>query len=180
MFDFEEESVDSRAKSIKEITDELPDITGQSKYSFLIITDPHFGAGHERDDNAFIKKFEKLLQNQDKSLQPKFLVNLGDTLNAGKKSEARDYTAFCEKIVNSAKKISNTDNFKIYTILGNHDLYNTGWNTWKKHIYPYTSYYHFELNSGSENHRKRGEGWRLCTLCMDSFSGNTSIHFSLL
>lgn len=35
-------------------------------------------------------------------------------------------------------------------------------------------------NSGSENHRKRIEGWRLCTLCMDSFSGNTSIHFSLL
>ncbi len=38
---------------------------------------------------------------------------------------------------------------KSLTILGNHDLYNNGWENWKAQVYPYTAYYSLVLNGKS-------------------------------
>lgn len=151
---FDEETVDSRATSVTSLPltssaeDALPDIQGLSRYSFVIITDSHFGAAKERYDDEFCAWFETQLASADEAARPRFVANLGDTLNAGAKSEADDYNSFCDRLKSLAAAAGLTT-LPVYTILGNHDLYNNGWNVWKHNVYPYTSYYQFSLASNA-------------------------------
>ena len=151
---FNEENVDSRATSAcvlplaSDSTDTLPNLAGRAVYSFVIITDAHFGAARERRDSAFYALFSKQLNASDESKRPRFVVNLGDTLNAGKAGEADDYLRFCDEL-RARAAAAGVPELPIYTILGNHDLYNNGWEVWKDALYPFTSYYTFSLASGA-------------------------------
>ena len=82
------------------------------------------------------------------------IINLGDTADGGHLSECSDYNSYLERIRNLAVKknvVDSAEDFKIYTILGNHDLYNNGWKNWKKTIYPYKSTYYFSLSADSSS-----------------------------
>lgn len=145
-------AVDSRSREIKILQkQDVPDFTTtSSKYSFVILTDAHFGTEKtERREKEFLQKFESLLSAQDE-LKPRFIINLGDTLNAGRDDEADLFNEASQTWRKKAKEISSADDFKIYSILGNHDLYNEGWQIWKEKIWPRVSYYKFFLDANSD------------------------------
>lgn len=145
-------AVDSRSREIKILQNQdVPELpTKPSKYSFLILTDTHFGTEKtERREKEFLQKFESLLSAQDE-LKPRFIINLGDTLNAGRDDEADFFNEVSQTWREKAKEILSADDFKIYSILGNHDLYNGGWQAWKEKIWPCVSYYKFFLDANSD------------------------------
>ena len=144
---FDEESPESRAKSALTLNDDdLPPLTAH-RYSFVIITDTHFGASKSRNDDKFIAWLDTQLDAADEGLRPRFVVNLGDTLDSGRDGQADDYIAFCEQLQETAAR-HNLPRFPVYAVLGNHDTYNNGWEVWKRRVYPYTSYYTFTTADG--------------------------------
>lgn len=141
-FLFYEESVESRASSIDNLSStEIPSLT-DTKYSFVLFADIHVGVSKFYDNkNKFLNWFSTQLENSDPALCPKFLVSLGDNMNTG--CEDDEYNAFLRQVKDIANiKISNPD-FKTYSVLGNHDLYHNGWERFKKTIFPYKSAYKF-------------------------------------
>lgn len=141
-------SVDSRSRKIKNLQGaDIPQIEGNpEKYSFVILTDAHFGTEKvERREKEFLQKLDSLLQGE---LPPRFIVNLGDTLNAGRESEADLFNATSQSWREKAAE-KGAARFKVYSILGNHDLYNGGWKFWEEKIWPCFSYYKFFVNASS-------------------------------
>lgn len=153
---FGEDDVDERFSGFSDLSGETvlsSDLGLDGKYSFIVVTDVHIGASdvHSSKMNDFLDEISSLFENSDKTKIPRFIINLGDTADGGHLSECNDYNSYLEKIRNLAvekKVVSSAEDFKIYTILGNHDLYNNGWTNWKKTIYPYKSTYYFSLSSG--------------------------------
>lgn len=153
---FGEEDVDERFSGFSDLSGETvlsSDLGLNGKYSFIVVTDVHIGASdvHSSKMNDFLDEISSLFESSDKTKVPRFIVNLGDTADGGHLSECNDYNSYLEKIKKLALKknvVSSAEDFKVYTILGNHDLYNNGWTDWKKTIYPYKSTYYFSLSSG--------------------------------
>ena len=157
---FGEEDVDERFRGFSDLSGEtvLSSSLGlNGKYSFIVVTDVHIGASDVRSSkmNDFLNEISLLFESIDKTKIPRFIVNLGDTADGGHLSEYNDYNSYLEKIRKLAVEknvVSSTEAFKIYTILGNHDLYNNGWTDWKKTVYPYKSTYYFSLSSGAADY----------------------------
>lgn len=157
---FGEEDVDERFSGFSDLSGEtvLSSSLGlNGKYSFIVVTDVHIGASDVRSSkmNDFLDEISLLFESIDKTKIPRFIVNLGDTADGGHLSEYNDYNSYLEKIRKLAVEknvVSSTEAFKIYTILGNHDLYNNGWTDWKKMVYPYKSTYYFSLSSGAADY----------------------------
>lgn len=157
MLHFSGSQVDDRATAIATVSGSDLPIISDTVYSFLIIADAHFGASKTNKHlDRFREKFTALFDAED-SEKPRFIINLGDNMDDGKQDEADD----CLKLENQLKEIAkeklslaSADDFKIYTILGNHDLYaEDGWDVWKKSFFPGTkygtSYYRFTLGAFS-------------------------------
>ena len=157
---FGEEDVDDRFSGFSDLSGEtvLSSSLGlNGKYSFIVVTDVHIGASDVRSSkmNDFLDEISSLFESIDKTKIPRFIVTLGDTADGGHLSEYNDYNSYLEKIRKLAVEknvVSSTEAFKIYTILGNHDLYNNGWTDWKKTVYPYKSTYYFSLSSGAADY----------------------------
>ena len=132
-----DENVQKRASQLTEITGEdLPGAAGGT-YNVLLLSDIHFGKPKPRHDGQFLDWLE-----ENKS-ELKFCINLGDTADHGLGSELDDYLAFEQKIT---AKLGAPHT---YPVIGNHDLYNSGWKQWKEKMYPNTSFYHFTLGAFS-------------------------------
>ncbi|MFA6856010.1 MAG: metallophosphoesterase [Treponema sp.] len=143
-----EDSVRTRAESLTQL--KIPaSVSGSDvSYTVAVITDVHFGADKSRNvDDAFLSWLDNL---KETSGFPKFVLCLGDVAEHGYESEIADYNTFCSKI----RKY----NIEVYSILGNHDLYNGGWQYWKKIIKPETSFYHFKTNNFSWYFLDTGNG----------------------
>lgn len=116
------------------------------KYKVLVLTDLHFGVTHVDDP---VPGFKKWYEGLTDSELPAFCLSLGDQVDHGYRDELKDYDAFVKYI--------ESRNVKVYNVIGNHDLYNSGWGGWKDTCYPNTSTYKFEtqkiswygLDSGS-------------------------------
>lgn len=172
---FGKNDVDARSSVVRALADS-PDLSAQiqippvsSKYSVLVMTDLHFGATREDLElDAFLSWLENWFktysegETKDVTKLPRFAINLGDTADGGHDSEYRDYLGFEKQI----KKIANrylygdgeestayetNEKFKVYSILGNHDLYNNGSRGFEKLIFPYISSYHFTVDSDSSD-----------------------------
>ena len=147
---FTETGVEDRStKALPLVGQNLPQVGNGGKYSFIVLTDSHFGdSNYERRDQIFLQKFKLLLQNPDPALRPSFIVNLGDSMDGGHESEADFFNATAAIWIQTAKSELGVSDYKVYSVLGNHDLYNNGWEVWRRKIYPYTSYYTFSLDAG--------------------------------
>ena len=144
---FNEESADSRAKTLTILSsDDTPQIESES-FSFVVVTDVHFGAASERHNEAFFAKLDPQLAHSDETKRPRFLVCLGDSADGGHEVEYKEYNSFLNEVAEHAERISGEKNFKSYTIMGNHDTYNNGWEEFKKLVFPNTSFYTFSLSS---------------------------------
>ena len=140
-FLYRKNTVDQRANTIYEIpADEKPVIPESGSYTVVLISDVHFGAEKPtkpRKDDKFFAEIDNM------SNKPAFALCLGDIAEHGYESEME---SFIKEIVEPLK-----DKYGIptYTVVGNHDLYNSGWYSFKKHIYPKTSFYHFTTKNFS-------------------------------
>ena len=139
--------VDRRSKELVKLTgSELSfDIdTMPSKYDCLLITDVHFGNDHYsvRQD-AFFKSLEEYRSNHPApNPQILFCIALGDIADHGRADEFDDYEAFQNRIAAVIGKPNS-----VYNVVGNHDLYNSGWKLWEKSCYPHKSAYYFETKN---------------------------------
>ncbi len=127
-------AVSARAAELYKIPEpQVPKVPSDGKYSILVITDVHFGAESEekkRMDSDFLLEISEL------SEKPLFAVCLGDVAERGLEKE---FVAYDNEII---KKLS-AMGIKTFNVVGNHDLYNSGWRWYSKYTYPYTSFYHF-------------------------------------
>ena len=123
---FDEDDVDERTSSLKKLSDLSFDA---DVFSFVIVSDVHFGSSASRDNAAFFEWYKNALES-------------------GYKSEFEEYNEFLREI-ESMESSYWGKSIKSLTILGNHDLYNNGWENWKAQVYPYTAYYSLVLNGKS-------------------------------
>lgn len=106
-----------------------------SKYDVLLITDLHFGTYTKNTVENFLEWFNAI---PDENL-PAFCLSLGDQLDTGGSSEAESYNKFISHIEER--------NVKVFNVIGNHDIYSSGWKVWEEELYPYTSFYKFETQN---------------------------------
>lgn len=141
-------SVQSRISSLQVIEDTDLSLnsslwtSSQEEYSFLVLTDVHVGSlradGNELPINDFNDFLENTLPSLSDTLKPKFCVLLGDNIDWGDEVFVPEIKAFKKKIEDSGLKILN--------VLGNHDLYQDGYEIWKSYSYPGESFYIFKTN----------------------------------
>lgn len=148
-FLFKEDDVERRFSEFKDVSSpSLSETVLPSKYSGIIVTDVHFGGSETFKEEKFFERLSSHYDTAEDGMKPRFLVCLGDTANSGASSELKDFNSFAFKVKTMAKEklnLSSEDDFPVYTILGNHDLYNNGWDNWKKLVYPYTSSFYFDV-----------------------------------
>ena len=119
-------------------------------YTVAIFSDIHFGGKNgSRHEQNFLDWLEK---SKAEGNCPEFCICLGDIADHGKRSEFAAYTDFSRKVE------AILGNGKVYNVLGNHDLYNNGWDDYHELIFPYESFYTFKTKQFS---------W----YCIDSASG---------
>lgn len=155
---FGEEKVNERAEnffsdeSILSPQEALGSHTGA--YSFVIFSDIHVGAAYEDSSEArnyrssFLKKFTELYE-QDDTIKPRFVICMGDSANDGYEHQYKKYTSYCESIRSIGNEKLGIENFKIYTAIGNHDLFHNGYRYWEKHIFPNHTFYGFKAGGFS-------------------------------
>lgn len=138
--------VKERTKKIEKLIGaDVPPVT-PGVFTVLVITDVHFGAeklpknGPRFDDDFFDWLGNFITANPTQ--KPAFCVGLGDMAEHGWEEEFKQYEEFTGYL---KKKY----NITTYNAVGNHDLYNSGWQHYKKYLYPYKSLYYFEAGNFS-------------------------------
>ena len=142
------ESVHDRADSITHVAGPASVQTLPNDYTVIVLTDIHFGykdgfgraIDHDDLDNTFFNWLDNYIASHEK---PAFCICLGDVVQHGWESEFQEYVAFCTKL---SAKLTTTGANLVYTVLGNHDVYNSGWNNYTKYVFP-TSFYRFDTNT---------------------------------
>ena len=145
------ESVHSRADTLSDIA--APSISGgKTAYRVIVFSDVHFGGTQDHDsvDTKFFNWIQGLKDANDGNF-PEFCICLGDIVDHGNASEYSKYTAF-------TARLESTFGLRTYTVLGNHDLFNSGWDIWKKTVFPYVSFYRFKTSSFSWYFLDTGSG----------------------
>jgi len=145
------EFVDERADSLKELS--AGNVGGQfssisGTYTFVIITDPHYGS--KRAENIDEEEFLAWIDALPPEKKPKFCICLGDIAEHGDRSEFKDFCKFTEKV--ESREIP------VLSIVGNHDLFNSGWDDFSDLCFPYTSFYHFKTSAFSYYALDTGSG----------------------
>ena len=135
--------VDRRSKELVKLTDsELSFKSGMpSKYNCLLITDVHFGNDrYSVHQDAFFKSLQKY-RTEHHAPEPQilFCIALGDIADHGRAAEFDAYEAFQKGITDRG--------LPVYNVVGNHDLYNSGWKLWEKACFPHKSAYYFETQA---------------------------------
>ena len=135
------DNVTERVTELTEITTEsdLPSVTNGAKYSFVAFSDVHFGnTSYDRRDDYFFAKLREVKAQYSATAPFKFAICLGDVADHGWNSEFSSYSDFMDTV-------GGIVDGKVYTVVGNHDLFNDGWNSFKKIVWPYTSFYRFQV-----------------------------------
>ena len=142
-FFYRSNTVDKRAENLLNLGNVSVD--SSNPYEVLVLTDVHFGGedhgkAGSRTDDKFFSWLEKTYgtKGDPKGIPPlpKFAICLGDVAEHGLEKEFVRYEAF-------TSKLESVFGIKTYNVIGNHDLYNAGWDNYEKHCYPYTSFYKF-------------------------------------
>ena len=141
------DNIEERSPGFSKIDSPFKD-SSNNKFSVLLIGDTHFGRNGwfkpKRNEEPFYEKLSQLKDEYEKNGYPiSFSINVGDISDSGKQSEFDDFRIFEKRIASilSADEASYYE--KMFSIVGNHDLYNNGWNVWKENSFPHTSTYYF-------------------------------------
>ncbi len=143
---YEQNNVNNRIENLASINS--PDFsTCANEYSVLIITDTHFGA---KKGAPPVEEFLDWISKNKESKNIKFCLCLGDVADHGYESEMKSFADFTKKIENAGIPVFNS--------VGNHDLYNSGWESWKEYSFPHTSFYNFKTTNFSWYSLDTGSG----------------------
>lgn len=158
---FDEESVESRSAAVKSLSAaDSPNFAGSGspgRFSFVVMTDVHMGNSRsDVPEGDFLDWFSAQVSAPDPGKRPVFAVSLGDNADGGHGDEYEKFREFGGKIAAAAQE-NGIPGFKLYSIMGNHDTYNNGWENFRKTVFPNTSAYCFSdggfsfyfLDSGS-------------------------------
>jgi len=116
------------------------------KYDCLILADIHFG---NKRNPAWQKQFfNSLKKYRERHTTPMlFCIIVGDVAHHGFADEYETVKAFYERIADENRLPEYGDiPMPVYHVVGNHDVYNSGWKLWQRTCYPYKSSYYFETN----------------------------------
>lgn len=109
-----------------------------NEYRCLLIADPHFGhKNYTVPEKEFFTWLEKELKNTNPPL--KVCIFLGDVVDHGTSEEFTRFETFQDKIIKKG--------LSVYGVVGNHDLYNSGWEKWKTVSLPHHGAFYFETSS---------------------------------
>ena len=143
--------VDRRSKELVKLTgSELSfkaAIPSDLRYDCLLITDVHFGNDrYSVQQDAFFKSLQKYRDDHPApNPQILFCIALGDIADHGRAAEFDAYEAFQNRLrkidIGGGKKL------EVFNVVGNHDLYNSGWKLWEKACFPHKSAYYFETQA---------------------------------
>lgn len=97
----------------------------KNEYYVLVVTDVHFGSSAERYDDEFYRWLDGY--NEKDTIA--FAICLGDVAHHGIEDEYKDYERFTRHIEDALGSEK-----RMYSIVGNHDLFNNGWSQWLKHV----------------------------------------------
>lgn len=106
-------------------------IASKTAYSVLILADIHFSEVTVNPLSVLLDWLDNLEEDE----VPDFCIVLGDMTNYG----LQDEYAMYEHLVSQLEE----RDIPVFGIVGNHDIYNSGWDYWVTHVAPYTSYYTF-------------------------------------
>lgn len=137
-FFYRTSSIDNRIKDLKEVKENIPNFINDKPYKILVITDVHFGS-EEHNVKKATEEFFSFLDGIPIEDFPLFCICLGDITEHGLQKEFNEYDSF-------VKKLKNDYGINTFTVIGNHDLYNSGWHFYKEIVFPNTSFYYFKTN----------------------------------
>ena len=147
-FLYRSDEANSRSSSVENLNAQgkAPSINGNSSFSVVVISDVHFGrmshTTNDRPDAAFMTWLAQKKDELSAAGSPlQFCICLGDCVETGYSDEYIQYNKFADKIYD-------TLGLKLYSVVGNHDLFNSGWSMWKQSVYPGTSSYMFTTAQG--------------------------------
>lgn len=143
------EDTDARAKTCHTLKDSDIPHPSSDVYTVALFSDIHFGGKSTRHEQDFL---DWLTEAKNNGNAPEFCICVGDVAEHGYKKEFTAYNEFSKQI----EVILGGG--KVYNVLGNHDLYNNGWDDYHQMIFPYESFYTFKTKTFS---------W----YCIDSASG---------
>lgn len=151
-------NVEKRTAEFKVLEDEtnLNLIADDEEYDVLIITDIHIGNENHgkngpRREADWFKQLNEIDSETGKAIldEVKFAICLGDVADHGLLGEFNRFNSLVTEKLQETKTSKAPEGIKIYSVVGNHDLYNSGWNYWSQTQYPGTSFYKFETPSFS-------------------------------
>lgn len=122
-----------------------PSVGDSERYSVILFTDIHTGVPKDSDYEDFkiwVMMNSSILAQMGYPV--KFMISLGDLTNTGSTEEYDEFNTFCASM---EKEMG----FKTYAVVGNHDLYNSGWKYYQNRIFPHTSCYSFTTSVGGRN-----------------------------
>lgn len=115
------------------------------KYDCLILTDIHFGNKRNPAWNKVFFTSLKKYRDKHNTTPMLFCIILGDTADHGFAVEYETAKTFQQRLANENKLPSPWDiPMPVYHVVGNHDIYNSGWKLWKETFYPHKGSYYFE------------------------------------
>ena len=137
---YEGNYVQNRAGELKVL--DIPEIKNlPSEYDFIVVTDSHIGVSRKYAPLSPDNQFISWLSGMEPSSRPSFCLILGDIADHGYEDEFLQFADFVAEIEALGVKVFNS--------VGNHDLYQSGWDLWKDNCYPHTSFYKFQTSSYS-------------------------------
>ena len=122
------------------------DLQSFDEINFLIVTDLHFGGKKSRQESLFF--------NSIKNRKIDFIFILGDLVDTGFEDNYEESESFVKKI---KSKLLQPD-IPFYVLLGNHDLYQDGYDYWKELSFSTNkdaSYFYFKTPINSEKTKFR-------------------------
>lgn len=139
------DQVNQRSSGVEDISS--PDVGMTGKYSVIIFSDVHFGDHLNNKNKYIIEDFFRWLNDKSVELSAegyplKFACGGGDFTDSGLEKDFIAYKNFTDQITSQFS-------IPVYNVVGNHDLYNNGWQFYKKHLTPHKSSYRFITSDGA-------------------------------
>lgn len=150
-FFYRDDQVHKRSKDVADVSDyvKAQDLPADGRFSVAVITDVHVGTDSFSKESEYLQKYilwlkTRMAENEALGYPVQFVACLGDLTYNGSETDYKNYSLF-------AKEIERQTGLKVYSTVGNHDIYNSGFQYYLENIYPHKSSYKFETKCAIQN-----------------------------
>lgn len=142
-FFYREDQVHKRSRNVTDVSDYVnaPDLPSHGRFSVAVITDVHVGTESLSKESEYLQRYiswlkSKMAENESLGFPVQFVACLGDLTYNGSEDDYRNFSMFTDEIETQT-------GLKVYSTVGNHDIYNSGWQYYLDNVYPHKSSYKF-------------------------------------